>query len=62
MVEPLLDLLRASLSEHTPVAVYFRSGRVDGVVAHLDDATVEIRHEGSRTIVRLALIDAVSAE
>jgi len=58
----IVDLLRASLAEQTPVVVYFRSGRVDGVVSRLDDTTVELRKDRVRTVVRLSEIDAVSTE
>jgi hypothetical protein len=61
MAEPLLALLRASLAEQTPVTLHLSAGRVDGVVAHLDDETVELRGGVTRTIVLLARIDAVTS-
>jgi hypothetical protein len=61
MAEPLLDLLRASLAEQTPVTLHLGAGRIDGVVSHLEDDTVELRGDGTRTVVLVARIDAVSA-
>jgi hypothetical protein len=61
MADPLVDLLSASLAEQTPVTVYIRGVRADGVVVHLGDDTVELRHQGERMVVRLDRIDAVSA-
>lgn len=61
MADPLVDLLQASLQEQTAVTVHLRSGRVAGVVARLDQDTVEVRSGGERTVVRLAAVDAVTA-
>jgi hypothetical protein len=62
MADPLVDLLGASLAEQTPITAWVRGVRVDGVVAHLGGDTVELRHEGARTVVRLDRIDAVRAD
>ena len=59
-MEAVVDLLRASQAEQTPVVVYFRSGRLDGVVTRLDETTVELRGDRTRSVIRLSEIDAVT--
>lgn len=60
MADPLLDALRASLAEQTPVLVHLHGARIEGVVARLDETTVELRNGPARSIVRLSQIDAVT--
>ena len=56
----IVDLLMASQNEQAHVTIYFRSGKLDGVVTQLESECVEIRHERSRSIIVLEQIDAVT--
>jgi sRNA-binding regulator protein Hfq len=62
MPDPIIDVLKASLAEQTTVAVHLHGERIHGIVTRLDEHAVELRHEGVRSVVRLAAIDAVTTE
>lgn len=56
----LFDQLRLSLADQTPVAIYFGSGCIRGVVSRLEPSCLELRHDGKRSLILTHRIDAVS--
>ena len=58
----IVDMLIASRNEQRTVTIYFRSGKIGGVVTQLESEAVEVRHERSRSIIDLKQIDAVTTE
>ena len=52
----------ASRNEQRAVTIYFRSGKLDGVVTQLESEAIEVRHERSRSIISLKQIDAVTMD
>ena len=58
----ILEYLKASLDEQSPVTVYFDSNQLHGVVSAFYGAVVELRQEQRRTVVLTERITAVTRE
>ena len=58
----IIDNLKASHAEQTPVTLHLRSGTLRGVVSRIEEGVVELRQESRRSIVRLDRIEAITVE
>ncbi len=58
-VDPVLSVLQASLQEKAEVLVCFRSGHYRGLVARVDEQSVELHDKTQSCVIRLEAIDAV---
>jgi hypothetical protein len=58
-LDPIIDLLRASLEEQVPVRIFIRGAELGGTVTRIGEAAVELVNKGARGAVRLMNIDAV---
>ena len=59
-VNAIHDMLRVSLEEQAPIAVYASMHRFEGTVTSLDDNAVEIKSDHGRTAIFLRGVDAVT--